>query len=72
MAGSASCGTIFREDRGTFDMEIRVLCIKGWNDDIAPDRIVVQVGWHRWLLNVAGRCYMTPGQEKARNAGLTP
>lgn len=53
-------------------MEIRVVVIKGWHDEIAPDRIVVEMGWHRWFLNLAGRCYQDPARERALNRGLRP
>lgn len=51
-------------------MEIRVFCIKGWHDEIAPDRIAIEIGWYRWMLDIAGRCYQSPREEIARNAGL--
>lgn len=53
-------------------MVIDVHVIKGWNEDIAPDRIVIDVGFHRSFINLAGRCYITPEQEKARNDGYLP
>lgn len=53
-------------------MVIRVRCVKGWDELISPDRIVVEMGWDRWVLTSAGRSFMTPDEEKARNAGLVP